>query len=74
MKSEMSGAVDQGPKKLDKSAYNEMKQQPQKNPLKQEPEQPAVFGAPIPESGGGQSKNAKRRAKKKAKAQEPGQQ
>lgn len=74
MKEEMSGNQDQGPKKLDKGAYAEMKASNEtKKAFKQQEEEPTVFGAPV---GGqpdkGMSKNAKRRAKKKQNKQTDG--
>lgn len=48
MKEEMSGNQDQGPKKLDKGAYAEMKASNEtKKAFKQQEEEPTVFGAPV---------------------------
>jgi|JI10StandDraft_1071094.scaffolds.fasta_scaffold448247_1 hypothetical protein len=66
MKEEMSGTVDQGPKKLEKGAYAGMTASTEtKKAFKQEPEEPTVFGAPMGGEEQKLSKNAKRRAKKK---------
>jgi len=53
MKGEMTGNDNQAPKFLEKGAYNEMKQTVPKNPLKQQEEEPSVFGAPVGTEGGG---------------------
>ena len=68
MKEEMGATENQGAKKVTKGDYDKIKQNTTKQSFPVaavEDEAPAVFGAPVQAQGGGQSKHAKRRAKKK---------
>jgi hypothetical protein len=70
MKAEMGGALDTGPRKIEKDAYKQMQQPATKSSAfpSMAQEEEVIFGAPQP-AAQTQSKHAKRRAKKKAQKQ-----